>query len=90
VREAMNGGGEKNWHSQKRNSYKKRFSPPPPGGGLHPNRKVTHVSSNGERHSECYGECRAADEKAPGWNSTPAVGVASASKGHRFYTTKIC
>jgi hypothetical protein len=66
VREAMNGGGEKNWHSQKRNSYKKRFSPPPPGGGLHPNRKVTHVSSNGERHGECYGECRAADEKAPG------------------------
>jgi hypothetical protein len=90
VREAMNGGGEKNWHSQKRNLYKKRFSPPPPGGGLHPNRKVTHVSSNGERHGKRYGEYRAADEKAPGWSSTPAVGVASASKGHRFYITKKC
>jgi len=88
VREAMNGGGEKNWHSQKRNSYKKRFSPPPPGGGLHPNSKVTHVSSNGERHGERHGERRAADEKAPGRSSTPAVGVASASKGHRFYITK--
>ena len=90
MREAMNGGGEKNWHSQKRNSYKKRFSPPPPGGGLHPNRKVTHVSSNGERHGKRYGECRAADEKAPGWSSTPAVGVAPASKGHRSYITKKC
>src|SRR5918994_1805300 len=26
----MNSGGEKNWHPQKRNSYKNRFSPPSP------------------------------------------------------------
>jgi hypothetical protein len=45
-------------------------------------------SATAKRHGERHGERRAADEKAPGRSSTPAVGVASASKGHRFYITK--